>query len=231
MKKQISIIAIICMMMCVACNTYDNKEGPYITAEEYIELYNIDEESLPKEYIVHYLSVNKLTVDELDGKDTIQDILNMYNSRINKGFDINDLTAGKHIFLTENDNLSDVTHIILRYEESIEGTEFVNSCLIVIDAESNKYYYDANEWNYTDAGANLVLSEDAVNALRLELSNIVSDKWENPEFYDIYSHIWWNLYLIRADGTVYYYKGCDPDEEGHPGFHDWFVKVQNLAEE
>lgn len=250
MKKKAFIVLLslaILLVVMVACE--ENLEGEtdiesiyegeremeevvYVTAEEYMEFYGLTEENfVPNEYLCIYLEEHPRTYEILESWNDYYIVLDFYNEGHVFGCNISELCGGEKINITENDDFSDVTHIIIRCTEAIKGTEFTQEYNMVIDVNTDMYYYNGKDSDYTKADAIKQLTDEDTDELLSELRSIITPKWEQPESLNSYHHIRWNLYLVKEDGSVIYYWGYTPDEEGHPGFHDWFVKVQNLAEE
>ena len=248
-KKAFIVLLSLAILLVVMVSCEENLEGEtdnesiyegeremeevvYVTAEEYMEFYGLTEENfVPIEYLEEYLQEWPMTYEMLKKGNDYLNVIGFYNEGHIFGYNILNLIDRECVFASEDEDFSTVKHIILWDNTAVTGTEYSQSNIVVIDIVNEKYYYNANKMDFTDAEVIKNINDEIIDELLSELRSIITPKWEQPESLNSYHHIRWNLYLVKEDGSVIYYWGYTPDEEGHPGFHDWFVKVQNLAEE
>ena len=206
----------------------EDSEVVYVTAEEYREFYGLSEDFVPPEYLEEYLVAHPRTFEMLTQCNDYVSVEYFYNEGHVFGCDVSELINGNRRYATEEDDFTDVTHIILQCEEPINGTEFHQSYSIIIDKERNMYYLDLGDiaiYDYTKSEFSRYMDTETIDTLLEELRGLIIPEWEEPETLAAHNHVRWRLFLVKEDETVIEYTGYDPDEEGHPGFHEWFDKV------
>ncbi len=247
-RYAVLLLLSVLMLFCMACDEaeeYENTENVseiseeesmedsevvYVTAEEYREFYGLSEDFVPPEYLEEYLVAHPRTFEMLTQCNDYVSVEYFYNEGHVFGCNINELINGKKMYATEEDDFSDVTHIIIKTYQLVAGTEneYI-SYTYVIDRERNMYYRhrgNGAEYDYTKSDNAYEMDDENIDTLLGELKGIIKPEWIKTEYIDSYKVTEWKLYLVKEDETVIAYTGYDPDEEGHPGFGEWLDKIQ-----
>ncbi len=235
MKKYLCILLMLCMVSLITgcgsadstdnCDTDENagilQETDYsengelnlITADEFLEYYNLTEADVADYDLEGMIDDYSITSDDLPERDWYFKLKNDARLGIEYGCNMERLIRKQTRPATAEDDFSTARYIV--YEVHIDNKDetytFEN---VVIDIEEKKIYYLCNLYDYFDAEVVKDMDDETFDKIISILEEMELPEWENNINYERYgSKYYWELFVLMNKQDVIRYTGSITEED------------------